>query len=86
MFSPSHGTAMINGYDIRTDMPRVHQSLGLCPQHEIVWGDLTVQEHLLFYARLKGVEKSAEKEEVNQAMESVGLAVCIFMIFSNDDH
>jgi ABC-type multidrug transport system ATPase subunit len=73
LFPPTSGTAFINGNDIRYDMPQVHKSLGLCPQHEIVWNDLTVEEHLLFYARIKGANKNNEKILVKNAMESVGL-------------
>ncbi len=73
LLPPTSGTALINGYDIRYDMPQVHQSMGLCPQHDIVWGDLTVEEHLLFYARIKGVSRRDEKEVVKSALESVGL-------------
>ena len=29
--------------------------MGVCPQHDVLWDDLTVQEHLEFFAGLKGV-------------------------------
>ncbi|KAL3284408.1 hypothetical protein HHI36_018568 [Cryptolaemus montrouzieri] len=54
MFPPTSGTAIINGYDIRTDMSGVRSSLGLCPQHNILFDELTVKEHLYFYSKLKG--------------------------------
>jgi ABC-type multidrug transport system ATPase subunit len=38
-----------------------------------LWNDLTVEEHLLFYARLKGVVPENEKEKVNQAIKDVML-------------
>ena len=50
--SPTDGTAYINGYDIRTDLDRVRQTLGLCPQHNILFDTMTVQEHLMFYGRV----------------------------------
>ena len=34
-----------------------------CPQHEIVWESLTVEEHMLFYLRLKGTPIDAEMYE-----------------------
>jgi len=33
----------------------------VCPQFDLLWPDLTVEEHLLFYARLKGVSPMEEK-------------------------
>jgi len=35
--------------------------MGVCPQFDILWPDLTVEEHLLFYARLKGISPNDEK-------------------------
>ncbi len=45
--------------------------MGVCPQFDILWEDLTVEEHLLFYARLKGAEPDQETEMVRNAMEEV---------------
>lgn len=70
---PSKGTAFINRFDITSEMDMVQRSLGLAPQYEVVYDDLTVEEHLLFYARLKGVPRSEEKHHVESIMESVGL-------------
>uniref|UniRef100_A0A9J7ZMC1 ATP-binding cassette, sub-family A (ABC1), member 4a n=1 Tax=Cyprinus carpio carpio TaxID=630221 RepID=A0A9J7ZMC1_CYPCA len=37
MFPPSSGTAYIYGKDIRTDMDAIRKSLGMCPQHNIIF-------------------------------------------------
>jgi len=49
---PTEGTAYINGLDIRRDMVRIRQSLGLCPQHDILFDKMTVVEHLTFFAKV----------------------------------
>ena len=46
------GTAIVNGCDIRTDIAGVRESLGLCPQYNILYDSLTVEEHLYFFARV----------------------------------
>lgn len=74
MFKPSDGTALVGGYDIRTEIDQVHLSMGLCPQFDILWNDLTVKEHLLFYARLKGIDSSEEDDHVDRLITEVGLA------------
>ncbi|KAL9700794.1 hypothetical protein quinque_004235 [Culex quinquefasciatus] len=66
MFSPSSGTAYLNGYDIRNNIESVRQSLGLCPQHNVLFDEITVSEHLRFFARLKGVPKAHLNEEVEK--------------------
>ncbi|KAL3853226.1 hypothetical protein ACJMK2_016782 [Sinanodonta woodiana] len=71
--APTSGTAIINGYDIRTDISKVRQTLGLCPQHNILFDLLTVNEHLEFFAQLKGCEKKNLKAEVDEMIRVLGL-------------
>ncbi|XP_070191604.1 LOW QUALITY PROTEIN: phospholipid-transporting ATPase ABCA3-like [Littorina saxatilis] len=70
---PSSGTAIINGLDIRSDMDTIRHDLGLCPQHNILFDAMTVEEHLDFFARLKGCPASRVKEEVDKILTEVGL-------------
>lgn len=49
---PSGGTAIVNGYDIREDIASVRSSLGLCPQHDVLFDTMTVEEHLIFFAKV----------------------------------
>ena len=49
LFSPSSGEARINGYNIKTDLTTARDSLGLCPQHNMLFPSLTVLEHLIFF-------------------------------------
>ncbi len=37
MFSATRGTATIYGHDVGKDMDRVRKSLGMCPQHNILF-------------------------------------------------
>lgn len=50
LYSPTSGSVYIDGYDIRENLDKVRESLGLCPQHALLFSDLTVMEHLLFFA------------------------------------
>nr|XP_055026150.1 phospholipid-transporting ATPase ABCA1 isoform X1 [Misgurnus anguillicaudatus] len=73
LFAPTSGTAFINGYDIRTDMDTIRKHLGMCPQHNVLFNDLTVEEHIYFYARLKGRSSKEVKREIDQMIKDVGL-------------
>lgn len=50
LHSPTGGQAYINGYEISQDMVLIRRSLGLCPQHDVLFDNMTVEEHLHFYA------------------------------------
>ncbi|XP_037025654.1 ATP-binding cassette sub-family A member 3-like isoform X1 [Bradysia coprophila] len=73
MFPPSSGTALINGKDIRHDISGVRSSLGLCPQHNILFDELTVREHIVFFSRLKGLNKDAVEREVEKYLKLIDL-------------
>ena len=55
LFPPTSGSAHINGKSILTDMDAIRESLGLCPQHNVLFDRLTVKEHLEFFINLKVV-------------------------------
>ncbi|XP_062542051.1 phospholipid-transporting ATPase ABCA3-like [Armigeres subalbatus] len=73
MFSPTSGTAYLNGHDIRTDIEGVQQSLGLCPQHNVLFDEMTVSEHLKFFGRLKGVSNAAINSEIDRYLKLLEL-------------
>lgn len=53
LFPPSDGIAYIGDKSISTDMDQIRESLGLCPQHNVLFDRLTVKEHLEFFLALK---------------------------------
>ncbi|XP_052003577.1 phospholipid-transporting ATPase ABCA1-like [Xyrauchen texanus] len=73
LFAPTSGTAYINGYDIRTDIDTIRKQLGMCPQHNVLFNDLTVEEHIYFYACLKGQSSKKVQQEIDQMIKDVGL-------------
>jgi ABC-type multidrug transport system ATPase subunit len=87
MLQPTSGTAYINGQDIRTHMVTIRRSLGICPQFDILWPDLTVAEHLLLYAAIKGAQGRAATYMAGKAADEVrqgggagdGVAQCLLL-------
>ncbi|KAK2868971.1 hypothetical protein Q7C36_000842 [Tachysurus vachellii] len=73
LFPPTAGTIYIKGRDIRTDMDVIRRTLGVCPQHNVLFPMLTVQEHGWFYGRLKGMSSAEVNEEMSSLLEDVGL-------------
>uniref|UniRef100_A0A3B3HZK7 ABC transporter domain-containing protein n=1 Tax=Oryzias latipes TaxID=8090 RepID=A0A3B3HZK7_ORYLA len=73
LYPPTSGTAFINGRDIRTDMDVIRTSLGMCPQYNILFSHLTVEEHILFYSLLKGRTEEEAKLEVEDMLVDLGL-------------
>ena len=53
MVHPSAGDCEILGHSVRHDVAAARQSLGICPQQNVLFGTLTVEEHLVLYAHIK---------------------------------
>jgi ABC-type multidrug transport system ATPase subunit len=77
MIAPTSGYALIDGKDIRTNMDEIRNNIGICLQHDCLFPQLTVQEHIEFFARLKGMYENYTYEEVRekvrQSIEDVAL-------------
>lgn len=70
---PTSGTALILGCDILTNMKCVRANMGLCPQHNILFDDLTVKEHLYFFSKLKGLDSNYISEEIEKYVKLLQL-------------
>ncbi|KAJ1435103.1 hypothetical protein B484DRAFT_417255, partial [Ochromonadaceae sp. CCMP2298] len=70
---PSSGDAIFpGGLRVSTDMQRIRNSLGVCPQHDVLFPELTPLQHLEIFAAFKGVKGGTE---VAYAMlQEVGLS------------
>lgn len=42
--SPSAGYASISGFDLTDDMQKIYTLMGVCPQHNLLWGALTGED------------------------------------------
>src|SRR3990167_2598059 len=59
------GDAFINGFSVSDDLQQIRQVMGVCPQFDILWNDLTALEHLYLISGLKPnswVSKDAAKQ------------------------
>jgi len=71
MIPITSGHAFVQGRDVGTEITTVRENMGVCPQHDILYPDLTVREHLWLFANFKGVRMS----EVSAAVESMIIEV-----------
>ncbi len=67
------GTAQIAGYDVHEQSMAVRQCIGYLPETPPLYPDMTVESFLYFVARLKQVNRSDRKKNVESAIERCGL-------------
>ena len=53
MLSPSEGAVLINGKNVNKDLEEIMNDMGLCPQDDILFPDLSVFEQLLFFGMVR---------------------------------
>jgi ABC-type multidrug transport system ATPase subunit len=63
LHTPTSGKCYVNGLDVTTSINEVRQSLGVCPQHDLLFENLTVMEHIELYGELKGVPRADVQRE-----------------------
>uniref|UniRef100_A0A8C7EMM2 ABC transporter domain-containing protein n=1 Tax=Neovison vison TaxID=452646 RepID=A0A8C7EMM2_NEOVI len=73
LFPPTRGSACILGYDVQSSMEAIRPHLGVCPQYNVLFDMLTVDEHIWFYGRLKGLSAAAVRPEQARLLQDVGL-------------
>jgi ATP-binding cassette, subfamily A (ABC1), member 3 len=73
----TEGDATIFGKSVRSDLSSIRKDIGICLQHDCLFPDLTVKEHVQFFARLKGlydrVSNREAEEFIDQSIRDVAL-------------
>jgi ATP-binding cassette subfamily A (ABC1) protein 1 len=73
------GQARLNGYWLNSNdhrqQDKLRQSIGYCPQSSAIFPKLTVNEHLVFYAKLKGINVNVNNKSnlIEQLMTDLAL-------------
>ncbi|MDR3222361.1 MAG: ATP-binding cassette domain-containing protein [Methanobrevibacter sp.] len=73
IFSPTKGTAIVNGYDIVKESHNVRKSVGIVFQNRALDDVLTGREHLEMHAALYGVKKDIRQDRIDDILELIDL-------------
>lgn len=71
MIPPTSGDARVRGLSLSSDMSAIRQSMGVCPQHDTLFPELTVSQHLHLFGLLKGVPSHLLRAEVDRMIAEV---------------
>ena len=73
--SISAGDGYVNGYSVSKEIEKVHKNIGYCPQTDAIFPLLTAQEHLCFYARIRGIPEKYITRVCKWALHRLGLEI-----------
>jgi ABC-2 type transport system ATP-binding protein len=71
--TPTGGKAKVAGYDVVKETDLVKQHIGMCPQENIFYEELSPYENLMFFGRMYEVDKNLLVERANLLIKKVGL-------------
>ena len=76
LYEATEGNAYYDGDDILigNNMDKFRLKLGICPQHDVLFDDLTIKEHLEMFSIFKGVPSEEIENEVNKSLNDFQLA------------
>jgi ABC-2 type transport system ATP-binding protein len=73
LLPPTSGTAIVNGFDVRTQANDVRRAIGVIPQAMTSDMELSVRENLLIYSKLYSVPKARRDKIIPELIEAVEL-------------
>ncbi len=71
--TPTSGDALVLGNSIRSQMDLIRKQMGVCPQYDTLFQEMTAEQHILLFAGLKGVDRSHWNALVEERLKAVRL-------------
>lgn len=73
MLIPTEGTATAFNIDIFHNLMQLRKDLGVCTQHDSYFEQLTVQEHLTYFGKIRGLSNAQIESESSQLLTDLKL-------------
>jgi ABC-type multidrug transport system ATPase subunit len=70
---PTAGDALFYGKSVTKNMDEIRSMLGICPQHDILFNELTPVEHIELYGGLKNLGKDEIQALCKERLTAVRL-------------
>ena len=73
ILEPTRGTFFSNGLNAANDRETIRGFTNVCPQFDILWDELTVEDHIFMVGKIKGVSNSELKRLAEVILKIVNL-------------
>ena len=57
----------------RYNLEEIRKNIGLCLQYNVLYDDLTIEDHLRFYARIKGLDQTEIEQNIEKTIDECAL-------------
>lgn len=72
--TPSSGDAKLNNFSIKTQKNEIVKLIGVCPQDNIFYNELTAEENVIFVAQMHGIPLKESQQRTNALLQKLGIA------------
>ncbi|CAK0827137.1 unnamed protein product [Prorocentrum cordatum] len=73
MLPATSGVVRVCGVDVSAELQEARRHLSVCPQDNPLYLEFSVDEHLAFFAALRGVPPAQAQQEIDAALVALGL-------------
>jgi len=70
---PTSGNAFVAGFEVVEERSDVKKHIGIAPQENIFYDELTVYENLIFFGKMYTIDSNALKVRANELIKKIGL-------------
>ncbi|QEE14590.2 ABC transporter ATP-binding protein [Promethearchaeum syntrophicum] len=71
--SPTEGTASVGGYDIKSELKKIKELIGVCPQEPALYKFLNGLENIEFFGKLHQMPKEEIQNRAEELLKLLGL-------------
>ena len=71
--APTDGLVYVHGFNVKTQINKVRENIGYCPQHDVINDMLTARETLKIYADFRGIPRMVQGNTIDKVIDLVGL-------------
>ena len=73
LLEKSSGSGLVFGNDLFENMKEIRKSMGICPQHDVLFDLLTPLEHLDIFYEFKGGDPDRKEDEIKNLLKDSGV-------------
>jgi len=73
ILKPTKGTAIVEGYDVRTSLKKIKSLIGVCPQEAAVFKFLNARENIELFGSLHAIPTNILKDRIDTLLKTFDL-------------
>jgi ABC-2 type transport system ATP-binding protein len=71
LLKPTSGELIVGGYNVKKDLKKIKEIIGVCPQHIAIYKFLTGRENIELFGNLHGMDKNEVKSQAENLLNVV---------------